>query len=167
MKFDVIVIGGGLSGFAEAMKALQQGSSCALISEGRSLDKIDYDGFVHAGGVLMLGDSAVGPVVNEGIVCGIHTGKLGDTLLQADQYILASGRFFSCGLTADMESVQEPLFGLDLDFDADRSKWFKDDFFADQPFMKCGVVVDSESRPSIQGVKIQNLKVVGSIVSKN
>lgn len=167
MKFDVIVIGGGQSGFAEAMRAVGGGLGCALLSEGRSLDNIAYDEFIKAGGTLLMGDSAESAVFAEGKVSGIKTRKLGDTLLEAQEYILATGRFFSKGLAADMNSVQETVLGLDLDFDADRSTWFSDDFFAVQPFMEKGVIADSEGHPFKDGVKLTNVKVVGSILSKS
>jgi len=166
MKFDVIVIGGGQSGFAEAMEAARAGKSCALISEGRSLDKIDYDEFTRAGGTLLMGDSADSAVIKDNKVLSVRSRKLGETALEAGLYILATGRFFSKGLSADMNSVREKVFGLDLDFEEDRSKWFEEDFFAEQPFMSRGVVADAEGHPYKDGVKIENVKVVGSILSK-
>lgn len=166
MKFDVIVIGGGQAGFEEAMKAVSEGKSCAILSEGRTLDKIDYDRFTKAGGTLLMGDSAESASFSGNRVCGIKTHKLGGTVLEADLYVLATGRFFSKGLYADMNSVRETVMGLDLDFDKDRSKWFEDDFFAVQPFMDKGVIADAEGHPFKDGVRIDNVLVVGSILSK-
>lgn len=166
MKFDVIVIGGGRSGYAEAMAAVSAGRSCALISEGRSLDRIDYDAFAKAGGTLLMGDSAVSVVFDGCKVAHIHTRKLGDTPLEAGLYVLATGRFFGKGLVADMNTVREALMGLDLDFDPDREKWFDSDFFAPQPFMDRGVVADKEGRPLKDGKRLENVRVVGSILSK-
>jgi len=166
MKFDVIVIGGGLSGFAEAMKAVQNGLDCALLSEGRSLDRIRYDDFTKAGGTLLLGDSAEEAVFDGDSVSCIRTHKLVETPLQADLYILATGRFFSKGLSADMNSVRESVMGLDLDFDEKRENWFMDDFFENQPFMEMGVITDGEGHPFKNGGKVTNVRVVGSILSK-
>lgn len=166
MRFDVIVIGGGKSGFAEAMEAVRAGRSCALISEGRSLDRIDYDSFTKAGGTLLMGDSAESVVFDGSRVAYIYTRKLGDTPLEAGLFVLATGRFFGKGLVADMNNVREALMGLDLDFDPDREKWFDSDFFAPQPFMSRGVVADAEGRPLKDGKRIENVRVVGSILSK-
>lgn len=167
MKFDVIVIGGGKSGFKEAMDAANKGQNCALLSEGRSLDKIDYDEFTKAGGSLLMGDSAESAIFEGNKVTGIKTHKLEATVLSAELYILATGRFFSKGLSADMDSVRETVMGLDLDFDAERDKWFKDDFFDAQPFMEKGVVTDKDGHPFKGGEKIINVKVVGTILSKS
>jgi len=166
MKFDVVVIGGGESGFAEAMKSVYEGKSCAMLSEGLSLDKPDYDSFKKAGGVLLMGDSAVAAEFDGNRVTSIRTQKLGNTKIEAELFILATGRFFSKGLIADMKTVRETVMGLNLDFDADRSKWFDDDFFAQQQFMSRGVVTDSEGHPYKGETKIVNVKVVGSILSQ-
>lgn len=166
MKFDVIVIGGGQSGFSEAMNAVRSGKNCALISEGLSINKVNYNDFTNAGGTLLMGDSAEAVSFNGDKVKYIRTHKLGDTPLEAGSFILATGRFFSKGLSADMTSARETLMGLDVDFEKDRQKWFSNDFFAAQPFMDRGVVTDSEGHPFRNGEKISNVKVVGSILSK-
>jgi len=167
MKFDVIVIGGGQSGFREAMEAVRSGKTCAMLSEGRSINKVSYDEFTKAGGTLLLGDSAEAVSFKDGKVNYIRSHKLGDTPLEADEFILATGRFFSKGLAADMNTVRETLMGLDLDFEEDRDKWFSDDFFEDQPFMSRGVITDAEGHPFRGGEKISNVKAVGSILSKS
>lgn len=166
MKFDTVVIGGGYAGFEAAMLSLEQGQSCALISEGRSLDKIDYNAFVAKGGLLMMGDQVTGSIFDGSSIKALSTEKLGENAITSDNFILATGRFFSGGLKADMENVFEPVFGLDLDFPADRAKWFDDDFFAGQPFMDSGVTVDSKGHPSIGGKVVKNLVVKGSILTK-
>lgn len=166
MRYDVVVIGGGPAGFSAAMEALREGRSCAMLSEGKSLEKLDYNAFTLAGGMLLMGDRATGAAVRDGEIVSLSTSRLGNDALTADKYILASGRFFSGGLRADMDSVFEPVFGLDLDFPEDRSLWFDFDFFAPQPFMDSGVTTDAEGHPSIGGVTIKNLFVKGDILTK-
>ena len=66
---------------------------------------------------------------------------------------------------ADMDRVYEPLFGLDVEYEKDRSKWFDPDFFAPQPFLSFGVRVDADGHPSVQGVTVNNLLVKGEILA--
>jgi len=165
MKFDVVVIGGGYVGFQKACAALSQGKSCALVSRGKSLDRIDYSSFVRDGGVFLLGDTAVSGEISDGRLLKIYTEKLGSTALEADEFILATGRFFSGGLSSDMNSVFEPLLGLDVFFEADPSLWFNADFFEDQPFSHFGVKTDPSGHPFKDGVVVSNLTVVGDILA--
>ena len=142
MKFDTVVYGCDAAALGAATDALRQGGTCALVRRGLPLEKIDYSGFVAAGGLVF------------------HAGAE----VSADKYILATGRFFSGGLLADMEKVYEPVFGLDLDFPDDRSLWFDPDFNADQPFMRFGVVADADGHPFIGGVRQDNIIVIGDIL---
>lgn len=161
MKFDTVVIGGGQAGFEAAMDALKAGRSCALVSKGRSLDKIGYEEFTAAGGMLMLGDE-----VTASAPCAGRVTTLKGVSLEADVFVLATGRFFSGGLKADMDSVCETVFGLDLDFPEDRTEWFSTTFADDQPFQEFGVKVDALGHPSVNGVKQDNIIVKGNIISR-
>ena len=84
--------------------------------------------------------------------------------LEASEFVLATGRFFSRGLIADMEGVREPLFGADVDFPADRSKWFDPDFFAPQPFEGFGVKTDKKGRILKGGKAVENVFAIGKIL---
>lgn len=165
MKFDVVVIGGGTAGYEYAMSALNKGFSCALVSKGRSLDNVSYRIFVDEGGVLLMGDSAIRADISNSKVERIYTLKLGSTPLVADEYVLATGRFFGGGLVSDMNGIREPVFGLDVRFQANPSSWFNRDFFDRQPFEEFGVITDSEGHPFINGVLISNLIVKGGILA--
>ena len=171
----MIVIGGGSAGLEAAMRECSAGlgsstdprnpahgkRKVALIAKGRSLEDIDYSPFVQAGGILMLGDTVVEGNIAGGRVTLIRTENLGRTALEADLYILATGKYFGGGLVADMEGIREPLFGLDVLFTKDN--WFDADFFAPQPFMTFGVKTDAQGHPYKDGVKIVNLLAVGDI----
>ena len=91
--------------------------------------------------------------------------SLGPDAIVAGSYVLATGRFYNGGLVADMDRVYEPLFGLDVEYEKDRSKWFDPDFFAPQPFLSFGVRVDADGHPSVQGVTVNNLLVKGEILA--
>lgn len=84
--------------------------------------------------------------------------------LEAEEFVLATGRFFSKGLVADMDTVRESLFGADVDFPADRSEWFDPDFFAPQPFESFGVKTDAKGRILIGGKAVENVYAVGKIL---
>ena len=81
----------------------------------------------------------------------------------ADDYILATGKFFSRGLFSDKEHIWEPVFGADVDYDPDRTKWYEREFDAPQPFMKFGVRTDADGHVSVGGQIIVNLTAVGDI----
>ena len=81
----------------------------------------------------------------------LFTENLGDTPLQAGCFVLCSGRFFTRGLKSDMEKVYEPVFGCDVEFEPDRSKWCVDDFFAAQPFESFGVKTSEEGNALKEG----------------
>lgn len=163
MKFDTIVIGGGRSGLAAALEALGQGKTCALVSFGRSVSRPDYRPFTSAGGVLLYGDRVVGALWDGPRVAAVKTENLGDTLLEAHDFVLATGKFFGGGLEADMDKVRETVFGLDVLCEADRSKWFDPDFFARQPFMDFGVATDADGHPFKAGTVVPNLVATGQI----
>ncbi len=164
MKFDVIIIGGGRGDAAVGLEVLSQGRTCALICPGRISEDASREQFRSAGGVLLLSD-AVSKVkwTSEGNVAGIYTQKLGSTILTADRFILCSGRFFSRGLVSDMNGIYEPVFGLDVRYEKDRSLWCSQDFFAAQPFEKFGVqTLDGKALKG--GKTIENLYVTGEIL---
>lgn len=139
MKFDVIVIGGGLAGMTAADALQASGLRCAVIASGLSVYNAPRHGFLSAGGTLLAGDSVVSGRFDGGRLVAVRTGKLGDVELQADSFILATGKYFSQGIVADMDRVYEPLFGLDVDYDEDRSSWFNPSFAAPQRFLEFGV----------------------------
>ena len=163
MKFDTIVIGGGRSGLAAALDALGKHRTCALVSFGRSISRQDYGPFTAAGGTLLYGDRVVSAEWDGPRVAAVRTENLGDTLLEADDFVLATGKFFGGGLHADMDGVRETVFGLDVVYEADRSKWFDPDFFAHQPFLDFGVATDPDGHPFRNGAVVPNLVATGQI----
>ncbi len=120
--------------------------------------------FCAAGGTFMLGDTVTEGVFEGGLLKGIYTRNHGDTLLTADNFVIASGSFFSHGLVAERNRVYEPVFGLDVLASDERGEWFATDIFENQPYMSFGLSVDNEFRPSLGGVTIGNLRAVGSVL---
>lgn len=164
MRFDVVIIGGGLAGMTAGVELLKSGKSCVVVSEGLSLNETPSSEFVRLGGTFLLGDSVVGGCFEGSTLLYVQTANLGSTKLEADNFILATGKFFSKGLVSDRDSIREPVFGCDVFYDRDRSNWTVSDFFAPQPFEEFGVVTDDLGRVSVQGRTIDNLYAAGEVL---
>lgn len=120
--------------------------------------------YERLGGTFIIGDSAVSAAVHEGVVSSIASHNLDTYRLFADNFILCSGSFFSKGLHSSPSTIEEPVFGLDVEFPESRGQWYKADFFEDQPYMGIGVKADKDLHPSIGGEKVSNLYVAGAIL---
>ena len=169
MRFDVVIIGGGWAGCSAAEKLVEAGRKVCIVSEGLSLSAVKYDSpyarlaaLQKQGAVVLRGDRAVCGKIEDGKVVEVRT-RNQDEPLVADEYILATGKFFSRGLLSDKDHVWEPVFGADVDYDPDRTKWYDPDFDAPQPFMKFGVKKDAEGHVLVGGQAIVNLTAVGDI----
>ncbi|MEG2819128.1 MAG: glycerol-3-phosphate dehydrogenase subunit GlpB [Muribaculaceae bacterium] len=121
--------------------------------------------FLKLGGTYMLGDTVTGGEINDVTLKSINTANHGDIKLEADNFVLSSGSFFSHGIIANSESVYEPIFGLDVNAEADRRDWCDSNIFNNQPYMSFGVATDSEFHAQINGKAIKNLYVAGSVMS--
>lgn len=165
MRFDTIIIGGGPAGVGAGIALQKAGRRCAIVAEGLSLVETPRKEFVSMGGVLLSGDSVTGGKFDGNVLKSVSTRNLTGTPLEADSFILATGKFFSKGLVATMDRIYEPVFGCDVEYDIDRGKWVDPDFFADQPFERYGVTADSMGRVSIYGKVIDNLYAAGEILA--
>jgi glycerol-3-phosphate dehydrogenase subunit B len=177
MTFDTIIIGGGHSGLQQGIALQKRSQQCLIVSTGESSrrfrdrewsQEVERHRFEDLGGV-WLSDRVLGGDFssnNEGeILNRIFTEGRADKPLEAEQFILATGSFYSGGLVAGPERVWEPLFGLDVFFEGGHKDWVRPDFFAPQPFMDFGVRVDGEGRVSRAGRPVLNLLAYGSVVS--
>lgn len=165
MRFDVVIIGGGLAGMTAATELCKAGLRCAVVAEGLSLHKAPRQEFLALGGALFAGDSVIGGEWNGNSLKCVHTRNLENTRLEADNFILATGKFFSRGLISTMDGICEPVFGCDVDYVRDRGKWVVPDFFAPQPFESFGVITDSSGHVFIAGKPADNLYAAGEILS--
>lgn len=121
--------------------------------------------FQQLGGTYFLGDNVETGTFENNRLIDIRTKNHGDIKLEADTFILASGSFYSKGIVATPEKLYDPIFGLDIDGDLDRKKWFDEQIFNDQPFMHYGVKTDEEFRALMKGEAIKNLYVAGSVLA--
>lgn len=169
MKFDVIIIGGDPQDAEFGLRYLKKGKSVCLIAEGGIIGSPDARAaYAKAGGTVLLGDKVEKVEVDpDGAVDSLRTANLGATPLKAELYILASGRFVSGGLKADMTHVWEPVFGADVQYGEDPEQWSAEDFFAPQPFESFGVKTDPDGHVLKGGKPIANLIAMGSMTAKN
>ena len=121
--------------------------------------------FQKLGGVYLLGDNVMGGEIRDGHLVSIMTENHGDMELRAENFILASGSFFSHGLIASQDAIYEPIFGLDVVADNQRSEWYDKNLYAHQPYMGYGVATDDKLRCMKGGQIIENLYAAGSVLA--
>lgn len=165
MKFDVIIIGGGHAGSRVACGLQDSGLKCAVITSGRSIHGTTLAGFEKKGGIVFADDQITNTCIQDSKIVCVRTEKIGQIALEAEHYVIATGKFFSKGLVADMKKVWEPIFGLDVEYNEDRSAWYAESFADHQPFLDFGVKVDESCRPSIEGKTVKNLYAAGEILA--
>lgn len=167
MKFDVVIIGGGLAGLSAGVELQKAGLRCAAIAEGLSLNDCPREEFIRLGGSLFPGDSVTGGHIEEGCLKWVETRNLSGTRLEAGNFILSTGKFFSRGLISNMDGIVEPVFGCDVEYDSNLANWTSADFFSEQPFEKFGIVTDAKGRVKIGGEVVGNLYAAGEILAGN
>lgn len=121
--------------------------------------------FQKQGGIYMLGDSVVSGRFEGGKLKAIKTVNHGETEFEADNFILASGSFFSKGLVANQNAVIEPVFGLDVDASENRQDWYQRNMFEAQPYMNYGVTTDEDFHVFKEGLPVENLYAAGAVLS--
>ena len=120
--------------------------------------------FQKVGGTYMLGDSVTGGGFENGRLKYITTQNHADVKFEADNFIIATGSFFSKGLVSDINGVREPVFGLDVRSAEERSDWYRRNLFESQPYMNFGVVADSCFHPTLNGLPVENMYAAGSVL---
>ena len=120
--------------------------------------------FQKLGGTYMLGDSVTGGEFESGRLKSITTQNHGDATFEADNFILASGSFFSKGLSSDIDGVRESVFGLDVNCTAERPEWYRKNMFEAQPYMSFGVVTNKDFKAYKDGSAVENLYAAGAVL---
>ena len=166
MRYDVVIIGGGLAGLTAGVELLRGGRSVVAVSEGLSLNQAPGGEFLSLGGTFLRGDSVLsGGDWDGNRLLRVYTRNLESTPLEAEAFILSTGKFFSRGLISTMDAVVEPLFGCDVVFEKDRSGWCSPRFSDSQPFMEFGVRTDADGRVLRSGVPAENVYAAGEILA--
>lgn len=133
--------------------------------------------FIELGGTMLNGDHVVqgefsyvdksDPEHSNYRLNRILTKNHGDFPLQAKHFVLATGSFFSQGLKATVDSMIEPIFGLDIAQSDKRTDWYNHDFFSAQshPFLNMGIETTAKFQAIKSGHVIDNLYCAGAILS--
>ena len=116
------------------------------------------------GGTYLMGDEVVRAHTHEGVVHSVATKNLDNHYIEAANFILCTGGFFSKGLVSNPFQVYEPVFGLDVSYQEDRNQWYNPSFQEDQPYMHFGVKADENLHAIQDGKALENLYVAGSVL---
>lgn len=110
-------------------------------------------------------------IVKGNVVTAIEAGgEVRSQVYEADKFILATGGFYSGGITMrDFGQYREMVFGLPVEGDCVEEKWVNKQLFSDkkQAFAMAGVRVDSSLRAVDESgnVVLKNVYVVGRNLS--
>lgn len=121
--------------------------------------------FQKLGGVYMPGDTVLRAEIEGQHVKAIYTHNHTDIALTADNFVLASGSFFSNGLRSEFNGVSEPVFNLDITSAQNRMNWSDANLFNAQPYLQFGVKTDAQLRGLINGLPLNNLYAIGAILN--
>ncbi|XOQ26478.1 MAG: Anaerobic glycerol-3-phosphate dehydrogenase subunit B [Mitsuokella multacida] len=88
----------------------------------------------------------------------------------ADKFILATGGFYSGGITMrDFDQPKEPIFHLPVSFVKGEENWANKKLFSDRPqgFAKTGIMTDETLRPVDEkgAVVLENVRVCGRMLA--
>lgn len=121
--------------------------------------------FERAGGRFFIGDSVIEADFNEdNTVKSVATYNFGDIRVYADDFVLATGSFFSKGLIATPEKIYEPVFGIDLNYEEKRDGWFDRNFWNRQNYISFGAKVSEKLNTYVDGRPVENLYAIGSLL---
>ena len=123
--------------------------------------------FNKLGGMLIEGDLVEKGNFDNGRLVSIETHYNKDLPLYADHFVLASGSFFSKGLLSKQNRIIEPTFDLDVEAPSDRSLWASGKFLDSKAhhFIEYGVSCNQQLQPTRQGLPIENMYCVGSVLA--
>ena len=120
--------------------------------------------FQQNGGVFMLGDNVLCADIKGNRISQIYSFNHGDIPFVGQNFILATGSYFSQGLIASTEKIYEPIFDLDVTFTPNRTQWYNSDVFDTQPYHSFGIKTDSTFRCTREGKLFENLYAAGAIL---
>ena len=120
--------------------------------------------FQQNGGVFMLGDNVLRADMKGNRISQIYSFNHGDIPFVGQNFILATGSYFSQGLIASTEKIYEPIFDLDVTFAPNRTQWYNSDVFDAQPYQSFGIKTDSTFRCTREGKLFENLYAAGAIL---
>lgn len=125
--------------------------------------------FEKLGGLMMNGDRALRAEYENGRVKALFTEIHQEIAITAQNFVLASGGFFSNGLIAEFDEIYEPIFRADIQgcktfSKTDRLTWTTPRFSSPQPYQSAGVIINERCQVRRQGEFMQNLYATGHII---
>ena len=121
--------------------------------------------FMAFGGTFLTSERVLGARYEGDRVVGVHTQNGDDQLFEADNFVLASGSFFSRGLESRLRGIREPIFDADVLSLEERDAWAGRRLFDHHPFMGFGVKTDDKLRVLRGGKPLTNLYGAGSVLA--
>ncbi len=130
---------------------------------GASVERALVERFCALGGEVLQNQMATSCCVKGGEIVNVTT--LEGEVLEADDFVLATGSFFGGGLVATPQRVCESVVGVDVAFAPERDDWYSRGALSEQPFERFGVVTDEDFHPMMEGAKVSNLYAVGALLA--
>ncbi|MFM4995913.1 glycerol-3-phosphate dehydrogenase subunit GlpB [Aeromonas sanarellii] len=121
--------------------------------------------FMALGGTFLTSERVLGARYQGDRVLGVHSQNGDDQLFEADNFVLASGSFFSRGLESRLGGIREPIFDADVLSLSERDAWAGRRLFDHHPFMGFGVKTDDQLRVLRGGKPLANLFGAGSVLA--
>ncbi|WP_349917942.1 glycerol-3-phosphate dehydrogenase subunit GlpB [Aeromonas veronii] len=121
--------------------------------------------FQHLGGTFLTSERVLGARYGGDRVIGVHSQNGDDQLFEADNFVLASGSFFSRGLESRLGGIREPIFDADVLSLPERDAWAGRRLFDHHPFLGFGVKTDDRLRVLHGGKPLANLYGAGSVLA--
>lgn len=121
--------------------------------------------FRELGGTIFNGDTVKSGLIENNQLKKLFTKNHEEVPFTADNFVLATGSFFSKGLFATPTKVIEPIFNLDIDAEKDREDWYNEDLYGTQNYLKFGVKTNDDFLVIKEGQAINNLYAVGAVLA--
>ncbi|WP_368199152.1 glycerol-3-phosphate dehydrogenase subunit GlpB [Aeromonas sp. R7-4] len=121
--------------------------------------------FMALGDTFLTSERVLGARYQGDRVLGVHSQNGDDQLFEADNFVLASGSFFSRGLESRLGGIREPIFDADVLSLSERDAWAGRRLFDHHPFMGFGVKTDDQLRVLRGGKPLANLFGAGSVLA--
>lgn len=119
------------------------------------------------GGLIFNDDLALTADYSNNQMTALYTNKHEDIPLIADNYIFATGSFFSKGLLTDYDTIYEPILNLDLLSNHCREQWANIAFEQSHEYQRYGVCIDEYCRVFKDQKRSNNVYAIGSITAEN
>ncbi len=135
---------------------------------GMRLDNALKEKYAELGGLLIAGDEVAGGEFEGGRLASIRTRNYGSEEIKADCFVLATGSYFSRGITSKFDDMKETVFNFQLEYELPRNKWRRSGFFdpKSHPFLEYGVKTNDLLNPFTQsGTCVENVFCAGAILA--